>query len=175
MPYCPDKWHHLGTQAPSLIFLSLRIPFSSSPLGSNTSTLSPSPNPPKASRLPHRQTCQSSSWCVLQPPDGRIFPLESESERKWKWSRVWLFATPWTVAYQAPMSMGFSRQEYWSGLPFPSPGDLPNPGIEPRSPALQTDALPSEPPGKPTVYRVSKSLTEWKWLSMHTWCSEKNI
>ena len=49
------------------------------------------------------------------------------------------------VAYQAPRSMGFSRQEYWSGLPFPSPGDLPNPGIEPRSPALQTDALPSDP------------------------------
>ena len=63
-------------------------------------------------------------------------------------SRVWLFVTPWTVAYQAPLSMGFSRQQYWSGLPFPSPVDLPNPGIEPRSPALQTDALPSEPPGK---------------------------
>ena len=57
-------------------------------------------------------------------------------------------ATPWTVAYQASPSMGFSRQEYWSGLPFPSPGDLPNPGIEPRSPALQADALTSEPPGK---------------------------
>ena len=64
-------------------------------------------------------------------------------------SRVQLFATPWTVAYQAPPSMGFSRQEYWSGLPFPSPGDLPNPGIEPGSPTLQADALPSEPPGKP--------------------------
>ena len=64
-------------------------------------------------------------------------------------SHVQLFAAPWTVAYQAPPSMGFSRQEYWSGLPFPSPGDLPNPGIEPRSSALQTDALPSEPPGKP--------------------------
>ena len=56
-------------------------------------------------------------------------------------------ATPWTVAHQAPSSMGFSRQEYWSGLPFPSPGDLPNSGIEPRSPALQADALTSEPPG----------------------------
>ena len=63
-------------------------------------------------------------------------------------SRVRLFATPWTVAYQAPPSTGFSRQEYWSGLPFPSPGDLPDPGIEPRSPALRADALPSEPPGK---------------------------
>ena len=51
------------------------------------------------------------------------------------------FATPQTVAYQAPLSMGFSRQEYWSGLPFPAPGDLPDPGIEPRSPALQTDAF----------------------------------
>ena len=64
-------------------------------------------------------------------------------------SRVRLFATPGTVAYQAPPSMGFSRQEYWSGLPFPSPADLPNPGIEPRSPALQTDLLTSEPAGKP--------------------------
>ena len=59
-------------------------------------------------------------------------------------SRVQLFATPWTVTYQAPRSMGFSRQ-YWSGLPFPSPGDLPNPGTEPGSPALQTAALLSEP------------------------------
>ena len=66
-------------------------------------------------------------------------------------SHVRLFATPWTVAYQAPLSLGFSRQEYWSGLPFPSPGDLPNPGTEPRSPALQADTLPSEPPGKLSV------------------------
>ena len=64
-------------------------------------------------------------------------------------SHVQLFATPCTVALQAPPSMGFSRQEYWSGLPFPSPGDLPNPGIKPRSPALQADTLTSEPPGKP--------------------------
>ena len=59
-------------------------------------------------------------------------------------SHVQLFATPRTVAYQAPPSMGFSRQECWSGLPFPSPGDLPDPGIEPGAPALQADALPSE-------------------------------
>ena len=64
-------------------------------------------------------------------------------------SHVRLFATPWTVAYQAPLSMGFSRQECWSGLPFPSPGGLPDSGIEPGSPALQADALLSEPPGKP--------------------------
>ena len=74
-------------------------------------------------------------------------------------SRVRLFATPWTVAYQAPPSMGFSRQECWSGLPFPSPGDLPVPGIKPRSPALRADALPSEPPGK------------WiqRWRRLKTW------
>ena len=61
---------------------------------------------------------------------------------------ILLFAIPWTVACQAPLSMGFSRQEYWSGLPCPPPGDLLNPGIEPRSPTLQTGSLPSEPPGK---------------------------
>ena len=61
-----------------------------------------------------------------------------------------------TVAHQAPPSMGLSRQEYWRGLPFPSPGDLSDPGIEPRSPALQADALTSEPPGKPI--RLNKSL-----------------
>ena len=67
-------------------------------------------------------------------------------------SRVRLLATPWTVAYQALLSMGFSRQEYWSGLLFSSPGALPNRGIEPRSLALQTDALQSEPLGKPIKY-----------------------
>ena len=83
----------------------------------------------------------------------------SESERKKEkevksLSRVWLFATPWTVAYQASPSMGFSRQEYWSGLPFPSPGDLPDPGIEPGSLALEEDALTSEPPGKVRVVPI---------------------
>ena len=62
-------------------------------------------------------------------------------------NHVQLFATPWTVAHQAPLSMGFSGEEYWSVLPFPSPGDLPNPGIELRSPTLQADTLTSEPPG----------------------------
>ena len=69
-------------------------------------------------------------------------------------SRVQLFATPWTVAYQAPPTMGFSRQEYWSVVPFPSPGDLPNPGIELGSPALQEEALTSEPPGKPNTQQI---------------------
>jgi len=76
-------------------------------------------------------------------------------------SRVRLFATLWTVAYQAFPSMGFSRQEYWSGLPFPSPGNLPDPRIEPRSPALETHALTSEPPGKPhnwVISRIHKSI-----------------
>ena len=63
-------------------------------------------------------------------------------------SHVQLFATPWTVAHQAPLSMEFSRQEHWSGLPLPSLGDLPDTGIEPMSPAFQADSLPSEPPGK---------------------------
>ena len=57
--------------------------------------------------------------------------------------------TPWTVAHQAPLSMGFSRQEYWSGLPFPSSRDFPDPGIESRSPALQADSLPAKLSGKP--------------------------
>ena len=70
-------------------------------------------------------------------------------------SHVWLFVTPWTVALQTPLSMGFSSQEYWSGLPFPSSADLPDPGIKPRSSALQPDALPSEPPGQPwETYRL---------------------
>ena len=69
-----------------------------------------------------------------------------KSERKVAQSCPTL-ATPWTVAYQAPQSTEFSRQEHWSGLSFPSPGDLPNPGIEPSSPSFQADALTSEPPG----------------------------
>ena len=97
-------------------------------------------------------------------------------------SRVRLFATPWTVAYQAPLSMGFSRQEYWSGLLFPSAGDLPRPGIEPQSPSFQADALTSEPPGKPPIPLIpepwmqeiasqpcntllsSQKLVPWYWL-----------
>ena len=77
-------------------------------------------------------------------------------------SRVQLFAIPWTVAHQAPLSMGFSRQEYWSGLSFPSPGGLPNPGMEPRSPALQADALTSESPGMFSVHGILQAkVLEW--------------
>ena len=75
-------------------------------------------------------------------------------------SRVLLLATPWTVAYKALLSMEFSRQEYWSGLPFPSPGDLPHPGIQPGSATLQADALPSEPPGKPGN-KIERKEHEW--------------
>ena len=75
-------------------------------------------------------------------------------------SRVRLSATPWTAAYQAPQSMAFSRQEYWSGLPFPSPGDLPNPVIEPGSPALQADALRSELPRNYSIN--NETLQKWK-------------
>ena len=67
--------------------------------------------------------------------------------------RVQLFSTPWTATCQAPLSMGFPRQEYWSGLPFPSPRDLPDPGIEPKSPAPRADSLPSELPGSPIKMR----------------------
>ena len=73
-------------------------------------------------------------------------------------SRVWLFAIPWTIARQAPLSMGFSRQEYWSGLPCPPPGDLLDPGIKPGSPALQADSLPLSHLGSPlTVESVQFS------------------
>ena len=77
-------------------------------------------------------------------------------------SCVRLFATPWTVAYEAPASMEFSRQGYWSGLPFLSPEDLPDPEIKPWSPALQADSLPAEPQGRPKKTRVSSlSLLQW--------------
>ena len=79
-------------------------------------------------------------------------------------SRVQLFVTPWTVAYQAPQFMEFSRQEYWNGLPFPSPWGLPDPGIEPRSPALWADTFPSEPPGKsigPKILSISNLYYPW--------------
>ena len=78
-----------------------------------------------------------------------VFPTRIEKAEVKSLSCVRLFVTPWTVAYQTSPSMGFSRQEYQIGLPFPSPGDLPDPGIEPGSPALQADALPSDPPKKP--------------------------
>ena len=84
-------------------------------------------------------------------------------------SHVRLFETPWTVARQALLSLGFPRQEYWSGLPFPSPEDLPDPGIEPRSPAFQADTLTSEPPGKPMG--VTKSHIQLSDFHPNVHCS----
>ena len=112
-------------------------------------------------RLSQNNRCFQNSLAALSK-NGKarflcyqnVLGFRKESEVK-SLSRVLLFATPWTVAYQAPWSMGFSRQEYWSGLLFPSPGDLPDPGIEPRSPALQADTLPSETPGKPIPLKVT--------------------
>ena len=84
-----------------------------------------------------------------------------------RFSRVQLFLTLWIIALQAPQSMGPSSQEYWSGLLCPPPGDLPNPGIEPRSPALQADSLPSEPPGKPIIPHAAAKLLQ----SCETFCN----
>ena len=81
-----------------------------------------------------------SAWCKYQ-----------------SFSYAQLFVSPWTVACQAPQSMEFSRQDYWSGLPFPSPGDLPNPGIKPGSPTLQADSFPTELPGKVLTLEVRMS------------------
>ena len=102
--------------------------------------------------------------------------INSQRSEEKSLSRVQLFETPWTVAYQAPPSMEFSRQEYWSGLPFSSPGDLSDPRFEPGSPSLQADSLPSEPPGNTQPLREGcgkcsdscKELTHWKRL----WCWE---
>ena len=80
------------------------------------------------------------------------------------YSLVRLSATPRTVSCRAPLLMEFSRQGYWSGLSFPPPGDLPNPGIEPRSPALQANSLPSEPPGKPLI------MIWYKHVILYTVC-----
>ena len=93
---------------------------------------------------------QPSLYWFLDMPVVRVTVCSAHESEVKSLSPVQLFATPWTnVAHQALPSMGFSRQEYWSGFLLPSPGDLPYPGIEGRSPALQADALTSEPPGKP--------------------------
>ena len=95
------------------------------------------------SRGSSRPRDQTRVSCIAGGPPTGLATREAHI------SHVQLFCDPWTVAHQVPPSMGFSRQEYWSGLPFPPPGDLPDPGIESRSPTLQADASTSEPPGKP--------------------------
>ena len=101
----------------------------------------------------HSQSLISQLWRACNLHDDHNFPVQLgrfEGHHhpilcvRESLSCVWLFATPWTVVYQAPLSMEFSRQEYWSGLPFPSPGGLPNWGSKPRSPALQADSVLSE-------------------------------
>ena len=99
---------------------------------------------------------QWKMWCICDPrgrKNGFSAFLEKMDRRltgrRWSLSHVRLFVTTRTVAHQAPLSMRFSKRECWSGLPFPSPGDLPNPGTKTGSPTLQADSLPSEPPGKP--------------------------
>ena len=89
-------------------------------------------------------------------------------------SHVLLFAIPWTVVHQAPLSMGFPRQEYWSGLPFPSPGDLPNPGIEPGSPELQADSLLSESPEGWSVHgrHPINAFSETQMMNFPKLCAE---
>ena len=111
--------------------------------------------PPGKPPQPHRRSSilyylpTKPPWFLYQMSFCHSIPTRTIIHLKVKLlSCVRLFATLWTVAYQATPSIGFSRQEYWSGLPFPSPGDLSDSGIKPGSPALQADALPSEPPGK---------------------------
>ena len=116
------------------------------------STSSPSPLPGKKKfPEPHYHPTCCYAWFIIDNPSSWISLL---------CVHVYTYLESWScsvvsnslqshVAYEAPPSMEFSRQEYWSGLPFSSPGDIPNPGIKPRFPALQADALPSEPPGKP--------------------------
>ena len=84
-------------------------------------------------------------------------------------SHVQLPATPWAVAHQAPLSMGFSRQEHWSGLPFTSPGDLPDPGSEPWSPALQADSLPSELPEEALLQAKLMEVTEFQLIYLKSY------
>jgi len=98
--------------------------------------------------------CESARSIHISLPSGASLILNL----RWvlsHFTRVRLFATPWTITHQAPLSREFSRQKYWSELPCPPPGDLPYPGIEPTtptSPALHTDSLPTEPPGKPNLF-----------------------
>ena len=126
----------------------------------------PSTNQPVRSKV--RDLSPTHTWYWREELED-VFLFDTWEGGGWKsqvvlmcmlslFSRVGLFVTPWTVADQAPLSVGFSRQEYWSWLSCPPPGDLPNPGIEPRSPALQTDSWPSEPPGKPRKHPYSKCL-----------------
>ena len=97
---------------------------------------------------PHLASSREPSAPMCSPTDTSQ-PCEPDRAHAKMLSHVKPFVTMWTIAHQAHLSMTFSKEEYWNGLPFPSPGDLPHPGIEPGSPALQADSLSTEPPGKP--------------------------
>ena len=137
-------------------------------------------NPLVTLRTPSKEipfhVCALSILCVRAPKMRKSYPCPKEltipyrkHSHKGKFTRVrevfslscvWLFATPWTEAHQAPLSMGFSWQEYWSGLPFPSPGDLSDPGVELVPPALQADSLPLNHQGSaPSVRRAVQNVS----------------
>ena len=126
------------------------------------------PHRRQPTRLPHPWDSPGKNTGV-----GCHFLLQCMKVKVKSLIRVRLLATPWTAAYQAPPSMGFSRQEYWSGLPFPAPGVLPDPGIEPGSPTLvkaevKADALTSEPPGKPcNTFHSIKGIWKKKVNEFH--------
>ena len=123
-------------------FLALAAAAAAKSLQSCLTLCDPTDGSPPGSPVPGILHARTLEWVAISFSNA------------WKWKvkvkslgHVWLFTTPWTAAYlQAPLSMGFSRQECWSGVPFPFPGDLPDPGIKPRYSALQANSLPSEPP-----------------------------
>ena len=161
--WCWERWGQRRIFMLNFFCLAINMNFISHPLqtfgwGAERvlpKILSPIPHP-SAPLQENGHIRTEAPWGRSLNTTPRAAPLNPTS-KEWKvkvkvksLSHVWLFGIPWTVVYQASLSMGFSKQEYWSGLPFPSPGDLPDPGIEPRFPALQADTLPSEPPGNIT-------------------------
>ena len=139
----------------------------------------------QASKSSWANTFKASDWTWVPPnfvgpkqgDSSRMEMFQKGAERKVKvlvTQLCLLSVTPWTITHQTPLSMGFSRQEYWSGLPFPLPGGIPDPGMKPGSPALQADSLPSEPPGKPLQHHKTKgcdhcgsSIRGKKWKIIH--------
>ena len=113
----------------------------------------------------------TKEWSCTPPYTIHKNPLKMGHSKCKSWNHK--LATLWTIAHQAPQSMGFSRQEYWSGLPFPSPGDLPDPGIKPRSPALQADALTSSHQGSP-LRRKHRSKSSGPWVRQQLFRFTKN-
>ena len=108
---------------------------------------------------------RGTKWHTQGSAASKPWSTESEKGVKVLVTQSYLFATSWTVVHQVPLSMKFSRQENWSWLPCPSPGDLPDPGIEPRSPALQAEALTSEPPGKPLHWH--SDIYIWRGIGLY--------